>query len=453
MTSTPSLNPYLAKFWKTKARNRVLHGGRSSSKSWDAAGMAIFLAQYCKIRVLCTRQFQNKISESVYALLKIQIERFDVGHDFDITKNSIKCISTGSEFMFYGLARNIDEIKSMESIDILWIEEAHNLTKGQWEILEPTIRKQGSQIWVIFNPKFATDFVYQRFIVNPPPKTVVQQINYVDNPYLSETIIDVIGAAKEEDEDDYEHIYLGVPKDDDDGVVIKRSWLEACVDAHIKLDVPMQGKKVTGYDVADDGNDKNATASFDGCICVEIDEWKADTDDLVKSSNRARANAEKIKAEIVYDSIGVGASTGSNLNSQGFRKHAKFIAGAKVARPKQRYNDVPNAEFFSNLKAQAWWQVADRARNTYNALNNGHKFNSDEMLSISSSVKYLERLKTELSTPKRDFDKAGRVKVESKDDLAKREVDSPNLADAFIMGASISLVASSMNNSNIRMAF
>lgn len=453
MTSTPSLNPHLSDFWKTKARNRVLHGGRSSSKSWDAAGMAIFLAQYCKIRVLCTRQFQNKISESVYALLKIQIERFGLKHDFDVTNNSIKCISTGSEFMFYGLARNIDEIKSMESIDILWIEEAHNLTKGQWEVLEPTIRKEGSQIWIIFNPQFATDFVYQRFIVNPPPKTIVQQVNFPDNPFLSDTIKDVIDAAKNEDEEDFEHIYMGVPKDDDDGVVIKRSWLEACVDAHIKLNSNMQGKKVVGYDVADDGHDKNATCSFDGGICIDIDEWKADTDDLVKSSNRAKTNADKIKAHIVYDSIGVGASTGSNLNSQGFRQHSKFIAGAKVVRPKQQYNNVANAEFFSNLKAQAWWQVADRARNTYNALNNGHSFNSDEMLSISSNVKYLERLKTELSTPKRDFDKAGRVKVESKEDLAKREIDSPNLADAFIMGASISLVNAQLGNTNIRMAF
>lgn len=440
MTSTASLNPYLAKFWKTKARNRVLHGGRSSSKSWDAAGMAIFLAQYCKIRVLCTRQFQNKISESVYALLKIQIERFDVGHDFDITKNSIKCISTGSEFMFYGLARNIDEIKSMESIDILWIEEAHNLTKGQWEILEPTIRKQGSQIWVIFNPKFATDFVYQRFIVSPPPKTVVQQINYPDNPFLSETILDVIEAAKAEDEDDHDHIYLGVPKDDDDGVIIMRSWIEACVDAHIKLSMDFSGKKVLGYDVADDGADKNATAAFDGGLCTGVDEWKADFNDLVKSVKRVKLEAQSIAAHIIYDSIGVGAATGSNLNDMSYREHSKFIAGGKVAKPDMLYENVKNKEFFSNIKAQAWWQVADRMRNTYNALNNGHTYDPSEMISISSNVKNLDRLKTELCTPKRDFDKAGKVKVESKEDLAKRDIMSPNLADAFIQGASISLV-------------
>lgn len=444
-----SMNANLRKFWKTPARNRVLYGGRSSGKSWDASAMAIFLAQHCYIRVLATRQFQNKISESVYALLKIQIERFGVGHDFDITKNSIKCISTGSEFMFYGLARNIDEIKSMESIDILWIEEAHNLTKGQWEILEPTIRKQGSQIWVIFNPKFATDFVYQRFIVNPPPKTIVQQINYLDNPFLSDTIMDVIDAAKAEDEDDYKHIYLGVPKDDDDGVVIKRSWLEACVDAHLVLNIDMSGKKVVGYDVADDGADKNATASFDGVLCTGIDEWKADTDDLVKSSNRAKATAETTKAFIVYDSIGVGASTGSNLRAAGYGQYGKFVAGAKVVKPKSKYHNVPNQEFFSNLKAQAWWQLADRARNTYNAIHNGKEFNPSELLSISSKVPYIERLKTELSTPKRDFDKAGKVKVESKDDLKAREIDSPNLADAFVMGASISLVSGQTMITNI----
>jgi len=450
MISTPSLNPYLKDFWKTRARNRVLYGGRSSSKSWDAAGMAIFLAQFCKIRVLCTRQFQNKISESVYSLLKIQIERFGLKDDFDITKNSIKCLSTGSEFMFYGLARNIDEIKSMESIDILWIEEAHNLTKGQWEVLEPTIRKEGSQIWVIFNPKFATDFVYQRFVVSPPPKTVVQQINFPDNPYLSETIKDVIDAAKAEDEEDFNHIYMGVPKDDDDGVVIKRSWLEACVDAHLILDIDMGGKKTVGYDVADDGADKNATASFDGGLCTAIDEWKADTDDLVKSSNRAMMTAKKTSAFIVYDSIGVGASTGSNLRAAGYKSYGKFIAGAKVARPRSKYQNVPNQEFFSNLKAQAWWQLADRARNTYNAIHNGKKFKPDELISISSSVKYLERLKTELSTPKRDFDKAGKVKVESKEDLAAREIDSPNLADSFVMGASISLVSNQVMTTNIR---
>lgn len=109
--------------------------------------------------------------------------------------------------MFYGLWRHIDEIKSLEGIDICWIEEAHNLTEEQWNILEPTLRKEGSQFWIIFNPRLVTDFVYRRFISNTPPDTIKKQINYVDNPFLSATILKVIEAKRNEDEEEFRHIY------------------------------------------------------------------------------------------------------------------------------------------------------------------------------------------------------------------------------------------------------
>ena len=103
--SKPTLNPVLRPFWTAPARNRVLYGGRASSKSWDAAGFATFLADKYKLRVLCVRQFQNRISESVYALLKIQIERFGLQGRFDVQRDKIYSNVTGSEFMFYGLWR------------------------------------------------------------------------------------------------------------------------------------------------------------------------------------------------------------------------------------------------------------------------------------------------------------------------------------------------------------
>ena len=107
------LNPALKDFWKVRARNRVLEGGRASSKSHDAAGKVIDIASKCKVRVLCVRQFQNKIADSIYTLLKAKIEQFGYQHLFRITNNSIIGIESGSEFMFYGLARNITEIKSI----------------------------------------------------------------------------------------------------------------------------------------------------------------------------------------------------------------------------------------------------------------------------------------------------------------------------------------------------
>ena len=209
----PTLNPALKDFWKTKARNRILYGGRASSKSWDAAGNAVALAYLCPLKFLCVRQFQNNINESVYSLLKSQIKRFGLQDDFKITNNRIYCIPTGSEFVFYGLWRNIEEIKSFEGADILWIEEAHSLTREQWQVLEPTIRKEHSQIWIIFNPRFSHDFVYENFILNPPPNTVIRKINYDENPFLSETIKEIIKAAI--DKPWFDHVYLGMVCDGD----------------------------------------------------------------------------------------------------------------------------------------------------------------------------------------------------------------------------------------------
>ncbi|SDK40079.1 phage terminase large subunit [Pseudomonas delhiensis] len=444
--SRPSLNPVLRDFWLTPARNRVLYGGRSSSKSWDAAGFAVFLAQQCKVRFLCARQFQNKIEESVYTLLKVQIERFGLRDQFRILDNKIIHKRTESEFLFYGLWRHIDEIKSLEGIDVLWIEEAHNLTEAQWEILEPTIRKQGSQIWVIFNPKLSTDFTYKRFVVNPPPNTVKRLINYTENPFLSDTMLSIIEAAKEEDEEAYGHIYLGIPRDDDDASIIKRSWLMAAIDAHKTLGITPSGSKRLGFDVADSGSDECAQVFAHGSLATWSDKWKAREDELLKSATRVWDEARKRDALVTYDSIGVGAGCGAKFNElNAARKdgasvlHSKFNAGGAVWKPEAIYSHgTKNKDMFANIKAQAWWLVADRLRNTFNAVKNGHQFDADEMIFIDSSMPNLDQLIDELATPKRDYDNLGRVKVESKKDLAnpKREggpIPSPNLADAFIM--------------------
>lgn len=424
----------------------MLYGGRASSKSWDAAGIAIFLADKYKLRFLCTRQIQNKIDESVYALLKIQIERFGLRHRFRILDNKIINRFTGSEFMFYGLWRHVSEIKSLESIDVLWNEEAHGITEAQWEILEPTIRKEGSECWFIFNPTLVTDFVWRNFVVDPPADTIVRKINYDENGFLSKTMLNVIAAAKQRDPEVFEHVYLGVPRTDDDQAIIKLSWVEAAIDAHKKLGFAPSGRKRIGFDVADSGADKCANVYRHGSVAYWADEWKAKEDELMKSCKRTYQAAAERGAEIVYDSIGVGASSGSKfaeINEERKKENpynaqsisfSKFNAGAGVHEPDDEYQpDITNQDFFANLKAQAWWMVADRLRNTYNAVTHGEKFPVDELLSIDGDCPHLDKLKYELSTPKRDFDKNGRVMVETKKDLAKRDVPSPNIADAFIM--------------------
>lgn len=403
--------------------------------------MAANLGQQYRTRFLCVRRYQNKIKESVYTLIKDQIERFDMP-GFRVMASSIDH-NNGSEFVFYGIERNTDEIKSFEGADILWIEEAHNLTKEQWDILEPTIRKDGSEVWISFNPKLITDFVYQRFIVNPPPSTIVRMINYPDNPFLSDTMRAVIEAKLEEDKEEHDHIYLGVPKTDDDMAVIKRTWLEAAVDAHVKLGMDLSGARTIGYDVADSGDDKNAVVKFDGAICDFVEEWKAPEDELNQSAKRAWSHVEG--GRLLYDSIGVGAHTGSTLKEQGVQSgYYKFNAAGAVVNPDKEYAPkITNKQKFENLKAQAWQDVADRLRNTYNAVNKGMKYQPSELISISGDIDMLEKLKTELSAPRKRYSKRGLDMVETKDELAKRGIASPNLADAFIMGACPHLIESS----------
>jgi len=229
----PLMNPALYGHWTTKADIKVLKGGRSSGKTWDTAAMAIFLARNFKLKFLCMRQYQANIRDSVHAILAATIIRFGYEDEFEVLERSITHKATGSSFHFFGIARDIAQIKGFEGCDIAWIEEAEALTKTQWEIIEPTIRKEGSEIWVIYNPRLCADFAETFFHHDPENGIIVRHINYDENQFLSKKMLRTIERAKKLDEDDHGHIYLGIPRSDDDLVIIKRSWIEACVDAHL----------------------------------------------------------------------------------------------------------------------------------------------------------------------------------------------------------------------------
>lgn len=439
MSAAPIMNPNLRDFWETKSDIKVLYGGRDSTKSTDAAIHSIRLTSNIKLKFLCTRMYQNRIDDSVYTLIKEEIERFGFLNEYEIYNNKIVHRFTGSNYLFYGLSRNIKEIKSIQGIDILWIEEAHFLTKEMWDVLEPTLRKEHSEIWIIFNPDLITDFVYHKFIVNTPPNCITRLINYTENPFLSEKSKRTIEQRKKEDYDSYLHIYMGMPRQDDEDVFIKRSWLQSCIDAHKKLNIEITGEKVTGYDVADGGRDLNAYINKHGILITKAHQWKAKEDELFNSSQKVRDEAIHFGSRVVYDSVGLGAGTGSNikrLNSlDAFNvNYESFNSGGAVVNKEEEYQEkVLNKDYFKNIKAQAWKIVGDRVLKTHNAVTKGADFEEDEIISISSDLDYIENLLTELSTPKKVYDMTKKLMVEPKKDLEKRGIPSPNLADAFIM--------------------
>lgn len=436
-----------------------LADGTVTHNSHDAAGFAVFLAANYRLKIMCARQFQNRISESVYTLIQNKIEESEFKNEFIFTKTSIKHKTTGSEFLFYGIARNLNEIKSTEGIDILWLEEANYLTKEQWKVIDPTIRKKGAQIWLIFNPDDYMDFVYQQFVVKKQFSCVTQEINWPDNPFLDQSMIDLIKHEYEVDPKGAEHTYGGKPKMGQDKSVINLLYILASIDAHLKVPAldahkpeaerrvwPRNGRKVIGFDVADDGDDKCATVEAHGNILVGAEEWEGLEDQLLKSSTRVFNRALETGSDVVFDSIGVGANVGSKFSELNEARgtavvYEAFNAGGAVMKPDEVFKKFPhmnilNKDHFSNIKAQKWTDVAEQFRKTYEVVTQGAMHPIDELISIDSSTfdaKLLDQLKQELSSPKKDVDGNGRFKVESKADLRKRGIESPNIADAVIM--------------------
>jgi len=193
-------------------RYKVAHGGRGSGKSMGVARLLILRAYTKREKILCCREIQGAIRESVHALLEDQIRLMGLSSAFEIQAKKITCLITGSVFIFKGLHHNIKEIKSMEGVSIVWAEEAEKISKVSWDTLTPTIRVEESEIWITFNPDDDLDETWIRFVEDPPPDTYVTQINYKSNQWFPDVLRKEMEYLKAKDYDDYEHIWLGKPR-------------------------------------------------------------------------------------------------------------------------------------------------------------------------------------------------------------------------------------------------
>lgn len=202
-------------------RYKVFYGGRGSGKSFSVARALIVIASKVCIRVLCCREIQNSIRDSSYQLLKDTVVRLGLEESFSCTESEIRCTKTGSRFIFKGLLRNEQSVKSTEGIDVAWVEEAQTVSETSWEVLIPTIRKAGSEIWVTFNPLNADDPTTKRFIEDPPPEAYVRRVNYDENKYFPDELRREMEWDKAHDYEKYLHIWEGYPRTISDAQVFK----------------------------------------------------------------------------------------------------------------------------------------------------------------------------------------------------------------------------------------
>jgi hypothetical protein len=192
-------------------RYKVLYGGRGSGKSWGVARALLILGASKPLRVLCAREFQNSIKESVHKLLDDQIDALELRPFYQVLDTEIRG-RNGTEIIFEGLRRNATKIKSMEGIDICWVEEAQTVSKASWDLLIPTIRANGSEIWITFNPDLEEDDTYQRFVVSPPSNATVRLVNWNDNPWFPEELRAEKDDLQAKDLDAYDNVWGGLTK-------------------------------------------------------------------------------------------------------------------------------------------------------------------------------------------------------------------------------------------------
>lgn len=206
--TTKTLIPKAFKELFVPSRYKVYYGGRGGAKSQSFAKALLIKGRQNPLRILCARELQVSIADSVHQLLQDQIVAMDMSDFYSVTKTSIEGMN-GTRFMFKGLKHNMSEIKSTEGIDIVWVEEAQRVSKESWKYLIPTVRRDGSEIWISYNPELLTDPTHTDFVLNPKPGSIVRKVNFTENPFFPEVLRLEMEHCRNTDLDLYHHVWEG----------------------------------------------------------------------------------------------------------------------------------------------------------------------------------------------------------------------------------------------------
>lgn len=264
----------------TPARYKIYYGGRGSGKSFAFATALLAMGMTRKIRVLCARELQKSIRDSVHKLLSDLIAADPILEaSYEVLTTAIRHKYNGTEFAFVGLRHNAAEIKSYEGVDVCWVEEAQAVSGQSWEVLIPTIRKPNSEIWLSFNPRNPTDPTWRRFVLSPPPDAVTIKCSWRDNPFFPNVLDVERQHCLKADPEAYAHIWEGEFDTRYSGSVYAR-WVQDALDAgrvcQLDPDLPVHTAWDLGYD--------DATAIVfwqrSGQECRIVDAYEASGEDI-----------------------------------------------------------------------------------------------------------------------------------------------------------------------------
>lgn len=390
---------------KIPKRYKLYHGGRAGGKSWGFADSALILGRQKKLRIACVREIQDSIKDSVHKLLSDRIRLFGL-NDYRIMEDSIINQITGTEIIFKGLKdQNAKNIKSLEGIDICWIEEGQTITRKSWEILDPTIRKDGSEIWISMNRDEETDPLWKILATNPDDDTLVVKVNWYDNPFCPDEIKRQALKCKSDDYDTYLHIWEGEPKSQGDKKLISSKSVRRAFSNVVRNDNSIN-PLIIGVDVARFGDDKTAISRRKGRKAYKIKTYKGlDTVAVANELTHIILNEMPIRVNI--DAAVNGAGVVDILVDRGY---------GDIVRAVNFGSSAQNQEKYANRRAEMW----DRINNWLNA---------EMPVSLIDADGILE----DLTAPNKQYDKLGRLLLEKKEEIKKRLGRSTDVGDALAL--------------------
>lgn len=440
---------------------KIAYGGRGSAKSMTVADMLLMKVMTEGARIGCMREMMNSIDDSVHALLCDEIERLQLP-GFTIYNNYITHES-GGMIKYKGLARNPESVKSMHGFNIFWVEEAGTLSKRSIDLLIPTLRAEGSELWFTFNPGASSDPICQEFL-KPFEKEMdngcyednlhlMIKCDYLDNPFFPENLEQLRQKHYEtKSRAEYDHIWLGAYADEVEDAIIKAEWFDAAIDAHknekVKDAFVPRGAKIAAHDPSDSGNDAKGFALRHGSIIRLVKQrTQGEIDD---GCDWATELALKNNADWFLwdgDGMGTGLKRQVSVALDGTRtKYIMFrgsLSGKGQDNAERIYqkeygdrsvNPKTYAETFKNNRAQYYVDLADRFYNTYRCIVKGEYVDPDEMISLDSDgIENMAALRSELCRIPRKPNPNGLEQIMNKQEMKKLDIQSPNMADSIMM--------------------
>lgn len=377
----------------------LLEDGTVTHNSWGLTSLIVQRAQEEKIKVACLREIQLSLQESVYSLVVDTIKRLGYSDDWNITKENIENVRTGSRFIFRGLKdlRAANQIKSLEGFDIFFVEEAATISHESWAILMPTLRKPGSELWFCYNPQEEGDPVTERFWNANRDDAILVELRpgKLDNPWWTSELQKEMEEDFKRDPDEAEHVWNGQPRKQGHKSIMSRALIRGAMDRNIEA----VGKIEIGVDVARFGDDSTVMYKRKGLKVIDKKSFKkADTMFSAKEAWDFAGRDPSIPIKV--DDSGVGGGVTDRLKELG----AKVIpiCNNESSTDKDKYDTVADEMWFEFPLSEA---------------------------DIPNNPKLMQ----ELSGRQYDYDNKARRKIESKKVFKNRYGRSPDDADALLL--------------------